>query len=85
LTIRASGRVVAALSPAHADLVRQLGGPSRVEMVASLRFRRDAYVGGEEAYFLARRGSRAPLLRVYAEVRVRPARTASPHTTHAQT
>src|SRR5262249_45158961 len=34
LGLRAPGRVVAALSPHHADLVRRVGGPRKVELMA---------------------------------------------------
>jgi len=84
LTLRASGRVVAALSSTHAELTQQLGGPTRVELLVDLRFRGDEYLGGDESYFLARGGSRAPLVRLHAEVRVRPSRATSPRTSHAQ-
>ena len=85
LTLRASGRIVAALSATHADLVRQLGGAEHVELVARLNFRNGEYVGGDETYRLVRSGSRAPLLRVEAEVRLRSSRPASPRTSPAQT
>src|SRR6266540_7227708 len=38
LRLRASGRIVVALSDTHAQLVAQLGGASRVELRARLRF-----------------------------------------------
>jgi hypothetical protein len=85
LRLRASGRVVAALSPAHADLVQQLGGAPSVELVARLRFTDDLYLGGDETYSLVRSGSRTPLLRLEAEVRVRQDRGASPRMSHGQT
>ena len=37
---------------------------------------------GSETYFLIERGKRAPLLRLEAEVKLRPAREASPRTSH---
>ena len=85
MTLRAAGRVVAALSPAHAELVHQLGGASRVELVAHLNFKGDEYLGGDETYRLVRGGSRVPLLRLVANVRVRTAHAASPRTSHEQT
>jgi hypothetical protein len=79
LRIIAPGRVVAALSPEHADLVSRLGGARRVELRATLRFDRDRYLGGQETYYLVERGQRVALVRLTAEVRARaPApRTAS--------
>jgi hypothetical protein len=75
---------VAALSPAHQDLVQQLGGARHLELVAHLKFNNGNYVGGDETYRLVRRGSRAALLRVEAEIRVRTSRPASPRTSPAQ-
>lgn len=71
LTFRASGRVVAALSPEHADLVRRLGGARVVELQLKLRFDDGQYVGGDETYMVVERGARVPLLRLRAEVRSR--------------
>jgi hypothetical protein len=84
-TLTAPGRVLAALSPEHADLVRRLGGPRRVELVARLRFDDGDYLGGEEAYFLVERGRRVLLLTIRAQVRLRRARAASPHTSPGRT
>jgi hypothetical protein len=78
LRISAPGRVVAALSAGHADLVARLGGARRVELHAALRFEADAYRGGEETYYLVERGKRVALLRLTADVRPRRAREASP-------
>jgi hypothetical protein len=83
LYVRAPGRMVAALSDEHAALVRRLGGARRVDMVMTLRFVEEAYVGGEETYSLVERGRRVPLLRLTADVRVRTARTTSPRTSPA--
>src|SRR5215207_10094086 len=62
--LTANGRVVAALSAEHADLVRRLGGAPRVELRAQLRFEGEHYLGGQETYYLLERGQRVPLLRV---------------------
>src|SRR5215471_11009741 len=43
VTIRASGRVVEALSPHHADLVRRLGGARRVDLRLSLELAEGVY------------------------------------------
>jgi hypothetical protein len=80
LKMDASGRVVAALSATHADLVRRLGGPRRVDLHLRLRFDNGVYLGGDETYFVLEHGRRAPLLSVKAEVRVRSTRAASPRT-----
>ncbi len=87
LVVQSPGRIVAALSPEHAALVRRLGGARRVEMTLRLRFSADAetYVGGEEVYALVERGRRVPLLRLVAEVAVRAPRAASPRTSPAPT
>lgn len=76
VSLVAPGRVLAALSSDHADLVRRLGGPRRVELVAHLRFNRDQqeYVGGDETYWLLERGQRSPLLRLTVDVRLRKGR-----------
>jgi hypothetical protein len=71
LRITAPGRVVAGLSPEHADLVARLGGARRVELRAMLRFEGDRYIGGEETYYLVERGQRVPLLRLKADVHPR--------------
>jgi hypothetical protein len=68
LRITAPGRVVASLSPEHADLVARLGGVRRVELRAVLRFDKDTYLGGQETYYLVERGQRIALLRLTAEV-----------------
>jgi hypothetical protein len=83
--LTANGRVVAALSAEHADLVRRLGGAPRVELRAALRFDADRYAGGQETYYLVERGQRVPLLRVNAQVRARPAGEALPRTSPAPT
>ena len=77
LRIAAPGRIVAVLSAAHADLVKRLGGARRVELRAQLRFDGDTYLGGQETYFVVEHGQRVPLLRLSAEVRVRPASPAA--------
>ena len=78
VTLRASGRVLEALSADHADLVRRLGGAERVEMRARLRFANDRYTGGDEAYLVLNRGRAQPLMRLSASVR-----PASPHSSPA--
>jgi len=83
--ISAPGRVVAALSPEHADLVARLGGVGRVEMRATLRFEGQAYRGGHETYYLIERGQRLPLLRLTADVRPRSVHAGSPRTSPAPT
>ena len=87
LVVQASGRIVAALSPEHAALVRRLGGARRVEMTLRLRFSPDSetYLGGEEVYAMVERGQRVPLLRLVADVTVREPRTTSPRTSPAPT
>ncbi len=81
--ITAPGRVVAALSPEHADLVARLGGARRVEMHATLRFEAEQYRGGQETYYLLERGQRVALLRLTAEVRQRSVRAALRRTSPA--
>src|SRR5207248_10116340 len=82
----APGRVVSSLSPAHADLVVQMGGAERVELRATLQFPRGEYTGGQEAYYLVKsgggrtRGRSAVLVRLNADVRRRTSPQASPHT-----
>jgi hypothetical protein len=83
MLLRASGRVVAALSSEHADLVRRLGGPRRVELEVRLGFADGHYRGGTETYTVLERGTAAVLLRLEADVRLRSARPASPHTLRA--
>jgi hypothetical protein len=77
IRLSAPGRVVAALSAEHADLVSRLGGSRRVEMRAVLHFDGQVYRGGDETYYLVERGRRLALLRLTADVRPRPAREAS--------
>jgi hypothetical protein len=83
--VQAPGRTVAALSNEHAALVRQLGGARRVEMSLRLRFADGVYVGGEETLALVERGRGRPipLLRLSADVKVRPSHAASPRTSPA--
>jgi hypothetical protein len=69
LVLTVPGRSVAALSPAHADLVRRLGGARRVELSINLRFSESEYLGGEEVYSVLERGKRVTLLRLRAQVR----------------
>ncbi|MDQ6673623.1 MAG: hypothetical protein M3069_23255 [Chloroflexota bacterium] len=82
-SITAPGRVVAALSAEHADLVSRLGGARRVEMHATLRFEAEAYRGGQETYYLVERGQRQALLRLSADVVPRRVPEASPRTSPA--
>jgi hypothetical protein len=84
LTLKAPGRILAALTPDHATLVRQLGGARRVELVANLRFKNGQYGGGDETYYLVEGGKRsAGLMRLVAEVRIRSDHAASPRTSLA--
>jgi hypothetical protein len=87
LVVEAPGRVVAGLSPEHAALVRQLGGARRVALTVRLLFAGadGAYRGGTETFHVVERGQRTQLLRIQAEVRVRPAGAASRHTSPAPT
>jgi hypothetical protein len=87
LRIRALGRVVAALTAEHADLVARLGGARRVELHAALRFEGEMYRGGNETYYLMERGQRQALLRLSADVRPRLVgpREGSPRTSPAPT
>ena len=80
--LTAPGRVVSSLSPAHADLVAQLGGAARVELRTTLRFSASTYVGGEEAYYMlgSGRGRSSLLLRLSARVRRHTTPQASPRT-----
>lgn len=71
LRISARGRIVAGLSPEHADLVARLGGARRVELHATLRFEGSRYRGGDETYYLVERGQRHTLVRVNADVHPR--------------
>jgi hypothetical protein len=68
LTLTASGRVVASLSPAHGDLVRRLGGARRVELRIVLLFGGGEYRGGDETYYVRERGKELTLLRLRAQV-----------------
>ena len=77
LRISAPGRIVAALSAEHADLVARLGGARRVELRITLRFEADVYRGGQETYYLIERGQRLALLQLTADVRPRPVRAGS--------
>lgn len=74
--IVAPGRIVAALSDEHAELVSRLGGTGKVELRALLRFEAHTYRGGQETYFVVERGRRLPLLRLAANVRPRAANRA---------
>jgi hypothetical protein len=85
LTISAPGRSVAALSPAHADLVTRLGGSRRVALRARLRFADSTYRGGEEAYAVVHQGRPLTLLRLIADVKPRTPQPASPQTSPAPT
>ena len=85
VVFEASGRVIAALSPAHADLVQSLGGPRRVACQVTLRFADESYRGGDESYTVMERGERVALIRLEADVRLRTARPASPRTSPAPT
>jgi hypothetical protein len=82
LTLQAPGRTVAALSPAHAELVSRLGGARRIALTARLRFPNGSYTGGEEAYQVVHQGKTIPLLRLTAEVRPK---AASPRTSPVPT
>ena len=83
--LRASGRIVEALSAEHADLVRRLGGARRVELRLRLEFAGGTYRGGVETYYVLERGRRVALMGVRADVRVRSGPTESPHTLPAAT
>lgn len=85
LRITAPGRVVAALSEAHAELVERLGGARGVQLEVDLHFAGEKYRGGRERYFLAKFGRRVPLLQVTADVRLRRAHAASPRRSPART
>lgn len=84
VTLQVPGRVVAALSVQHADLVRRLGGARRLELRLRLHFNDGTYVGGEEAYSVVTARRPSELLRLSAQVRVR-SRTALPRTSPAAT
>ena len=81
LVISAPGRIVAGISPEHAELVKRLGGARRVELRLMLRFAGDTYRGGDETYLLVERGHAQRLLRMSADVTVREA---SPRTSPAR-
>jgi hypothetical protein len=85
LRIDAPGRIVAALSPEHQELVAQLGGARRLAMRATLLFADGKYRGGEEVYDVVQRGVAATLLRLKVRVSPRSARSASPRTSPAPT
>lgn len=72
LRMRASGRIVQALSPEHGELVAHLGGPARVELRLALRRSPHGY-RGTETYVLLETGRATPLLELTADVRPRPA------------
>jgi hypothetical protein len=83
--LRASGRVVAALSETHRDLVAQLGGPDRVEMRARLRFGgAGVYRGGEETYSVLDSGRRLDVVRLNVSVSPRAAQPTSPRKSPAR-
>lgn len=84
VVLHVPGRLVAALSEHHAQLVQQLGGARRVALTIRLRFAQGQYVGGEETYALVAQRRPSPLLQLTADVRVRAPR-ALPHTSHAPT
>jgi hypothetical protein len=83
LRLRASGRIVSALSETHAQLVNQLGGAARVELRARLRFGAGGYEGGDEVYSVVDRGRPLAVVRLTASVRRRAAHPGSPHTSPA--
>jgi hypothetical protein len=85
LRLRASGRIVAALSEVHRDLVAQLGGPTRVELRARLRFTTGVYDGGEETYVVLDRGQRLEVVKLSARLVRRALHPASPRTWPAPT
>jgi hypothetical protein len=84
LRLRASGRIVAALSETHRDLVAQLGGPARVEMHARLRFGGGLYRGGQETYSVLDSGRRLDVVQLKVSVSPRAAQPAPPRTSPAQ-
>jgi hypothetical protein len=77
LRVHAKGRVVVGLSEAHRELVKQLGGESRVELHAHLRFDRSGYAGGEERYEVVEAGRRADVLKLNVRVSRREAKGGS--------
>jgi hypothetical protein len=84
LRIEAPGRIVAGLSPRHAELVQRMGGARRAALRVVLEFRGGTYTGGEEVYCMVQQGQSAPVLRLSAEVRAR-ARPESPRTSPGAT
>jgi len=80
LTLKASGRIVSALSDEHAALVSRLGGARRVELTLRLGFAEGQYRGGTESYALVQQRQRLPLLELSAEVMPR---AVSPRTSPA--
>jgi hypothetical protein len=85
LRIRAHGRIVAGLTQAHHDLVAQLGGASRVELRARLRFQGGVYRTGEESYAVVEGGRRVEVLELNVRLERRAAPAASPRTSPAPT
>jgi hypothetical protein len=85
LRLRASGRIVVALSDTHAQLVAQLGGASRVELRARLRFSAGVYEGGDEVYSVVERGRRIDVVTLTANVRRRAAQPGLPRRSPAPT
>ena len=92
LRLRASGRILQALSPGHRELVAQLGGPRRLELRLRLQPTATGY-RGSETYVVLDGGRARSLLQLTAEVRLRqsetraqdsaPAGPASPRSTPA--
>lgn len=78
VSLHASPRIVAALSPHHAQLARQLGEAATLHVTLNFDAA-GSYVGGEERYAVqprggkrtARAGTEAPLLRLTVGVRRR--------------
>jgi hypothetical protein len=81
LRVDAPGRIVAGLSPRHAELVQRMGGARRAALRVVLHFADGRYAGGEEVYSMVQHGQSAPVLRLSAQVRAR-SRPESPHTSH---
>ena len=74
LSVIAPGRILEALSPDHADLVRRLGGPRRLEIEIRLQFAEGDYLGGDETYWLVDATHRHPLLQLNVRLQVRKGR-----------
>lgn len=74
LSLIAPGRILAALSPDHADLVQRMGGPRRLEIEIRLQFAEDDYLGGDETYWLVDATRRHPLLQLSVRLQVRKGR-----------